>query len=173
MLLWDDEFATFVREQTDGLFRVALVLSCDPHRSADLVQETLCRLYPKWDKVRASAAPVAYVRRALVNQFLAESRLRRSAELPCSVLPDGVDDNAAEAQVDRRLVVAGPLGALPPRQRAAVALHFLYDLTDRDGAEAMGCTLSAYRGHLRRGVHELRMSMDGHARAVTTSEGAD
>ena len=95
---WDDEFALFVHEQTDGLFRLAFVLSCDRHRSADLVQETLCRLYPKWDKVQASGAPVAYVSKALVNQFLAESRRRMSSELPCSDLPEGVNDDAASSR---------------------------------------------------------------------------
>ena len=167
----DDQFAAFVREQTPGLFRVALVLTGDRHRSADLVQETLCRLYPKWDKVQSSDSPAAYVRKALVNQFLSESRRRMSNELPYSAVPDGVDDRTAEAQVDRRLAIAGPLSRLAPKQRAAVTLHFLCDLADRDGARTMGCTLAAYRGHLRRGLGELRTSMASPAGAGTSSEG--
>ena len=167
---WDDEFATFVREQTPGLFRAAFVLSGDRHRAADLVQETLCRLYPKWDKVQTSSAPLAYVRKALVNQFLAESRRRMSSELPVPVLPEVIDGAAGEVDVDRRLAIAAPLATLPPKQRAAVTLHFLYDLTDRDAARAMGCTVAAYRGHLRRGVHDLRGSMANRAQAATTSE---
>jgi RNA polymerase sigma-70 factor (sigma-E family) len=170
-MLWDDRFADFVREQTDGLFRLAFTLTGDRHRAADLVQETLTRLYVKWDRVEASDAAVAYVRKAMVNQFLAETRRRMSGEVPHPVVPERSDEAAALAHADRRLELAGPLAELVASQRAAVTLHFLLDLADRDGARTMGCTVAAYRGHLRRGVDRLRTLMGTPTAAGTINEG--
>jgi DNA-directed RNA polymerase specialized sigma24 family protein len=56
-------------------------------------------------------------------------------------------------------MVAGPLARLAPKQRAAVTLHYLHDLTDREAAAAMGCTTPAFRGHLRRGVAAMRSEL--------------
>lgn len=165
---WDEEFVAFVRESTDDLFRTAFLLCGERERAADLVQETLSRLYPNWDRVHAAEVPIAYVRRCVVNQFLSESRRRSSREAVLGVVPDrGYSSEDADIA---RLTLAAPLAALPARQRAAVVLHYLYDLSDREAARAMNCTQAAFRGYLRRGVSQLRADLLARA-PDTSSEG--
>src|SRR3954454_11715302 len=67
-------FAGFVREHTPALVRTAYLLTGNAHAAEELVQDTLVRLYPKWDKVEAADLPLAYVRRAVTNGFINHSR---------------------------------------------------------------------------------------------------
>jgi RNA polymerase sigma factor (sigma-70 family) len=48
------------------------------------------------------------------------------------------------------------VGALPPRQRAAVALRFACDLPHAEIAEALGCSPEAARRSLHEGIKRLR-----------------
>jgi len=157
---WDSEFTAFVREQSDTLHRSAWLLVGDRERAADLVQETLVRLYPAWDKVLRADVPIAYVRRSMVNRFLSQVRTLRSGEVILADLPDrGRDDLALTRALDRELLAA-PLATLSPRQRAAITLRYFDDLSDSDAAYAMGCPVVTLRSHLRRGLAALRNQLD-------------
>src|SRR5664279_1519007 len=122
---WDAEFAAFVRESADDLVPASYALCGHRERAADLAQETLTRLYPKWDRVQAADIPIAYVRRCLVNRFVSDERRHSGHESLIGTLPDRayVDE---DSEVDR-LMLAGPLAALETRQRAAVTLRYLYE----------------------------------------------
>ena len=55
---------------------------------------------------------------------------------------------------------SGPLvGALPPKQRAAVTLRFACDLPHDEIAAALGCSPEAARRSLHEGVKRLRKEM--------------
>lgn len=156
----DEQFSAFVRERSDALYRSAWLLVGDREGAADLVQETLSRLYPQWDKVLQADVPIAYVRKAMVNRFLTQARARRSTELVLAEVPDrGRDDPALREVLDRE-VLAAPLATLTPRQRAAITLRYFDDLTDRGAARAMGCPVVTLRSHLRRGLAALRAQLD-------------
>jgi DNA-directed RNA polymerase specialized sigma24 family protein len=49
----------------------------DWHRSDDLVQSALAKLYTNWHRVDQSASPAGYARTVLVNTFLSKERGRR------------------------------------------------------------------------------------------------
>src|SRR5580693_7459146 len=82
-------FAAFVRAHTATLLRTAYLLTGSSSAAEELVQDTLVRLYPKWDKVEQADAPIAYVRRATVNGFL-NGRRRPGAtrEFAVDMLPE-------------------------------------------------------------------------------------
>jgi RNA polymerase sigma factor (sigma-70 family) len=62
--------------------------------------------------------------------------------------------DAGTAQPDR--AIWGAVAALPPRQRAAVALRFIGDLSHREIAAAIGCSEEASRRSLHEGLATLR-----------------
>jgi DNA-directed RNA polymerase specialized sigma24 family protein len=68
------DFVSFVRANTAALSRTAYLLTGNAVAAEELVQDTLVRLYPKWDRVSAADVPIAYVRRSLANVFLNEKR---------------------------------------------------------------------------------------------------
>src|SRR4051812_15097464 len=67
---------------------------------------------------------------------------------------------------------AGPLwkamSILPRRQRTALVLRYYEDLSERDAAEALGCSLSAMKSLVARGSEALRDVLTTH-----TPEGDD
>ena len=60
-------------------------------------------------------------------------------------------------QKEHRRIVDSALEALPPKQREAVALAFLEDMTHEQVAEALDVPLGTAKTRIRSGLHGLRM----------------
>ncbi|MEW2376114.1 SigE family RNA polymerase sigma factor [Micromonospora sp. NPDC047812] len=152
------EFDDFVRTRSVALLRVAYLLTGDRHAAEDLLQEVLEQMYVRWRRVRTS--PEAYARRALVNRSI--NRWRRRARRPEQALGDndGVARDHADDVALRQAVVAA-LRTLPPRQRAAVVLRYLEDLSVADVAGALRCSEGTVKSHASRGLAHLREALAG------------
>jgi len=154
-------FAGFVRANTAALLRTAYLLTASSSAAEELVQDTLVRLYPKWDRVEAADVPLAYVRRALTNTFLNERRRPSSREIVVDVLPEYQDSRYRDQrdemqQVADRDEVWALLNGLPDRQRAALVMRYFHDLPDAEIAEALGCRVGTVRSLISRGLADLR-----------------
>jgi RNA polymerase sigma-70 factor (sigma-E family) len=137
------------------LYGTAYLLTGSRDAAEELVQDTLVRLHPKWARVAAAESPLAYVRRALINGFLARRRRAASRELPLWDLPDLADTaDVAEAVSTRRTLIT-LLAGLPARQRAALVMRYLYDLPDPEIAAALGCRVATVRSIVSRGITAL------------------
>jgi RNA polymerase sigma-70 factor (sigma-E family) len=150
------EFAAFVRANTSVLLRTAYLLTGNAHSAEELVQDTLARLYPKWDKVQAADVPIAYVRRSLANAFVNDRRRPSSREIVRDVLPDRLDQRDATGQLDDRDEVWELLRTLPDRQRAALVMRFFHDLPDDEIADALGARVGTVRSLISRGLASMR-----------------
>ena len=53
----DAGFAAFVRANSGSLFKTAYLLTGNADRAEELLQDTLARLYPRWDRVQAADTP--------------------------------------------------------------------------------------------------------------------
>lgn len=152
-------FAEFVRLNTPALVRTAYLLTGNGAAAEELVQDTLVRLYPKWDRVVAADSPLAYVRRALTNGFINHTRRAARREYAVAELPESADhDDAGARFADRDEIWAG-LRLLPERQRAALVLRFFDDVSDEDAAAALGCRVGTVRSLISRGLAALREQM--------------
>jgi RNA polymerase sigma-70 factor (sigma-E family) len=152
-------FAGFVREHTPALVRTAYLLTGNAHAAEELVQDTLVRLYPKWDKVEMAEMPLAYVRRALTNGFINLQRRASRREFAFEDVPERLDFRDAYGQVADRDEIWSRLGTLPERQRAALVLRFFEDLSDEESAEALDCRVGTVRSLISRGLSALREQM--------------
>lgn len=150
------EFASFVRTHSSALIRTAYLLTGSAPAAEELVQDTLVRLYPKWDRVRAADVPIAYVRRALANAFVNTRRRPASRELVLDVLPDRGDPRDATAQLADRDEIWGLLRTLPDRQRAALVMRYFHDLPDAEIAHALDCRAGTVRSLISRGLASMR-----------------
>ncbi|MGA8114744.1 MAG: SigE family RNA polymerase sigma factor [Actinocatenispora sp.] len=165
------DFDEFVRSRSAALLRSAYLLTTDRHAAEDLLQEVLERMYVRWRRIRG--APEAYARRTLTNQAINRWR-RRSRRVQEAPLHDRSDvagrDDPAETVAARRTVL-GALRELPPRQRAAVVLRYLDDLSEADTARAMGCSVGAVKSHTSRGLTHLRTVLpDASFHSIDTEE---
>lgn len=151
-----DEFASFVRSHSRSLYGTAFMLTGSADEAEELLQDTLAAMFPKWSTVAVTEAPVAYVRRALINRFV--SGRRRAAAHPQT--PWEVDERTAasdiaEAATDRRLLI-GLLAELSERQRAALVMRFVHDAPDIEIAAALGCRVATVRSLTSRGLALMR-----------------
>ena len=151
-----DDFASFVRAHTPALLRTAYLLAGDAVSAEELVQDTFVRLYPRWELVRAAAAPMAYVRRSMANQFVNQTRRPWRREIVMDVLPERPAEGDAAGQLDDRDALWSLLRTLPDRQRAAVVLRYFHDLPDDEIAATLGCRLGTVRSLISRGLSALR-----------------
>lgn len=148
-------FDDFVRERSAGLVRFAHLLTGNPDDAAEIVQEALTNLYPRWTRVSAAGDPEPYVKRSIVNSR--NTRWRRVQERPVGEpsLLDGVSADPVNAWADSQ--VFGRLFAtLPTRQRAALILRFYEDLEFAAIAAHLGCAEATARSLVHRALADLR-----------------
>jgi RNA polymerase sigma-70 factor (sigma-E family) len=156
LLVREVGFAGFVRDNTPALLRTAYLLTGNALQAEDLVQDTLVRLYPKWDRVQAADVPLAYVRRSLTNGFINQNRRASRREVAYEDVPERVDPfDPVDQLADRDQIWAG-LRHLSERQRAALVLRFFEDMSDDDAATALGCRVGTVRSLVSRGLAVLR-----------------
>jgi RNA polymerase sigma-70 factor (sigma-E family) len=151
----DAGFADFVAGNIGRLTQFAELLSGDPHRAADLVQEALERAYLRWHKVDLDD-PYSYVRRIIVNQYRNWWNRRRSREVPIELVPEpsGPDDHASRhAQRD---LLRRALMTLTIRERTVVVLRFYADLDVAAIAIEAGIAEGTVKSTLSRAMGRLR-----------------
>jgi RNA polymerase sigma-70 factor (sigma-E family) len=157
----ETEFAAFVRTNTPALLRTAYLLTGNALRAEELVQDTMVRLYPKWERVAAADVPIAYVRRSLANAFVNERRRPANREIAFDVLPEYADQRDLTGQLDDRDEIWQLLDTLPDRQRAALVMRFFHDLPDEEIGAALGCRVGTVRSLISRGLATLRGQVGG------------
>jgi RNA polymerase sigma-70 factor (ECF subfamily) len=150
----DDYEAFFARNYGPVLRAVTLAVG-DPVGAEDAVQEAFARAYRRWRSVAAMERPVAWVHVVAVNVARkdwqrAERRSFRPAE--ASVVVDDVDPGTLDLR--------DALAQLTARQRAAVVLRYLADLSTRDVARALGCAEGTVKATLHQALHKLRVELD-------------
>jgi RNA polymerase sigma-70 factor (sigma-E family) len=142
--------------------RLAFLLTGERAHAEDLVHDAFVRCVGRFGHLRAHEAFEAYLRRTIVN--LHASRLRRvrvertwlaglraEARTPTVSMPD------VEIREDlwRRLL------QLPPRQRAVLVLRYYEDLSERETAETLRCSVAAVKSLTARAVGTLREGIRG------------
>lgn len=155
----DVDFERFYRRERPAL--VAVLAAVNGHAQAEeIAQEALLRAHRDWARIQRYDKPGAWVRRVALN--LATSHRRRRAS-----------EARALARVGQRPQLPAPppevdgfwalVRELPPRQAAAIALHYLEDLSIADIATALDCAEGTAKAHL----HKARQTL---ARHLATEE---
>ena len=156
----DEQFAQFVRSHTAALLKTGYLLTRNGPDAEELVQDTLVWLYPRWHQVTAAEHPLAYVRKAVVNRFLAGQRRMSASEVRYDPtqqrFTEQPDQRDATAEVDERLAIWRELGELTERQRAALVLRFFHDLPDDEVAQVLDCRVGTVRSLISRSLTALR-----------------
>lgn len=154
-------FDDVYRAEWHGLVGLGWSLTGSWAVAEELAQDAFADAYRRWDEVSTLDRPGAWVRRAVVNRAASLGR-RRSVErrgvvrLTAQAGADGDgphEDRTGEAGADG---VADPafwaaVRAVPDRQRACIALHYLEDRSVREIAEIVGCSAATVKVHLHRG----------------------
>ena len=173
----DSGFRDWAAARRPAMRATAFLLCGDWHLADDVVQEALTSVYVRWSRVSAGDNVDAYARRVLVSRFLDSRRRPWRREVTTETLPDS-GDRAAAAALEQVDALAGQtsltrcLRLLPPRQRAALVLRYLEDLSVEQVAAALGCSPVTVRSHTSRGLDRLRLLLAGSADVDGFSRGA-
>ena len=154
------EFDEFVATTAESLLRAVYLVVWDEQAAEDLLQECYLRLARRWPRVRRMENPRAYARKILINLALDERlrRQRRNVELGRADV-QGHQDAAAGAvfaRIDAGTDLERALGTLTPRQRAVLVLRFLHDLSEKEVADLMGCSVGTVKSTTSRALEHLR-----------------
>jgi RNA polymerase sigma-70 factor (sigma-E family) len=150
----DADFREFADACADALFRSALLLCGDRGRAEDLVQEALLSTYGAWPRIRHANRREAYARRCILNGWLSWNRKRSSAELPVDRMAESIIAEE-EPRLEGRDVMSA-LGRLPPRQRAVIVLRYYEDLTEKQTARLLRCSVGTVKSQSSAALVKLR-----------------
>ena len=131
-------------------YRHARRLVGDPQAAEDLAAEALTRTYVRWPRIRSYEYLDAWVLRVVTNLAI-DALARRRVTTPAA------DALSPEDAAVLRLTLAQALRALPARQRDAVVLRYVADMTEDDVAAALGVAPGTVKSHLHRAVERLRV----------------
>ena len=148
-----EAFTAWAEQRQLALLRTAVLLTGDPQRAEDLVQEALTKVALRWRRLR-DGHPDAYARRILVRDNISWWR-KHGAELVVDV-DDPRRTPSGEGGSDRRLMLKDALDRLTPKQRAVVVLRYLDDLSERDTAEALGVSVGTVKSQTSLALRRLR-----------------
>jgi RNA polymerase sigma factor (sigma-70 family) len=151
------DFETFFADHHKELFRALWLLTRNQHEAEEVMQEAFLAVWSRWEGVAAGPDAVGYLYTTALNAW--RSRLRRVAvavrKAVHQIRPD--DEMAA---VEQRDAVVRALGPLPPRQRAAVVLMDVLDLSSDRAGELLGIRSATVRVLAARGRATLAKEMD-------------
>ncbi|MCO8273790.1 SigE family RNA polymerase sigma factor [Actinoplanes sp. TRM 88003] len=150
-----DSFDDFVQTRGWALLRFAYVLSGDSHLAEDLVQEVLAKMHRRWGRVAELHNAEAYVRKAILRQFLSWRRRRASTETVLAELPEQAGDEP-QTRIVARDQMWQLLAGLPRAQRAVLVLRFYCDLPDAEIAALLDCGESTVRSQASRALAKMR-----------------
>ncbi|GAA1815987.1 SigE family RNA polymerase sigma factor [Luedemannella flava] len=150
------EFDEFVLTRSPRLLRTAYLLTRDWASAEDLLQTALAKAWFAWPRMNGDPEP--YVRRILANTYASWWRRRWNGEHPTADLPERPPHlTEPQAAVDARDELWRSLGRLPKRQRLVLVLRYFEDLSERETAEIMHCSVGTIKSQTAKALAKLRL----------------
>lgn len=151
----DADFERWYRDEHPRVVTALALAGGDIETAREATDEAFVRAYERWQKVHAMQSPGGWLYRVALNEL--KRRLRRQTlerELLRRERPQVIAEVPPIADPNMWHAVRG----LPRRQRAAIALRYVLDLTEREVAETMGISRGAASATLtaaRRNLQDL------------------
>jgi RNA polymerase sigma-70 factor (ECF subfamily) len=183
-------FDQLVRKHQRTVYRLAYRLLGDPDDAGDATQEAFLRAFEKLPRFRADGNFRNWLLTIATNHCMSYRRYRRRRVM--EPLDEGLQgeppDWAPQAPANPARLTEGKdelrrlrsaMAALPPRQRTAISLFTLQDLSIAGVAEIMRCSQGTVKATIHRARENLRRALEteaesGHRRepAPSLPEGA-
>ena len=135
------------------LFQAMCLVTGDRHEAEELTQDAFVRVYARWRQVGELHDPTGYLYRAAMNGFRSRYRRTKMAlrrRVGTGEAPDGI------AAAERHADLLRDLAALTPKQRAAVVLLDLLEMSSDEAGELLGMSPGTVRVQASRARARLR-----------------
>ncbi len=160
-----EAFSELVSLFESKVYRAAYALAGNEHDARDLAQETFVRAFKGIGGFRGKCSFFTWLYRILLNSF--KTWLRARSHMPKVVVSDrqsttrqeqpGFGQSESHLASDRETIdrVYKAISALPDEQRMAVVMHCLEDMSYREIASAMRCSV----GTVKSRIHAARLAL--------------
>ena len=152
----DAEFEDVYRRELHAIVALATSLTGSRETGRDLAHEAMLRAYRGWAKVGTLDRPGAWIRRVLINLAIDHAR-RRQRERRALTRLEPAPPLEHSDPTSARFWAA--VRALPERQRAAIALHYLDDLSIDEIAEILDVTAGTIKTSLFKARQSLAVTL--------------
>jgi RNA polymerase sigma-70 factor (ECF subfamily) len=146
-----------LEQEIPRLLALAYSLLHDREQARDVVQDTMEQASRSWSSMREPDRYSAWLSTICVRKALRRLRAQRRSRLLPWFGRDHPGSQATVPDVD----LERALGRLSGKQRAVVALHYVYGYTLDEAATALGCRPGTARSHLHRALSSLREDLQG------------
>lgn len=150
----EEGFEAMYRRELTSMVALGASLTGSRDTGADLAHEAMVRAYRSWSAVGAMDRPGAWVRRVLIN--LAIDRHRRAARERALAHRLRSEHTAAAPDVDEFWAT---VRCLPDRQRVAIALRYIDDMTVEQIAEVLDVSAGTVKTTLFRAHKTLAATL--------------
>ena len=159
------EFEVLFREQYPRLVALGVALTGSADVANDLAQETMARAHSNWSQVNGVDSPGAWLRTVyknlVVDHYRRQSSDRDKASRVRASGRSGWGGVVSVGDVDDAVSMVELLELLPDRQRMAVALRYVDDLTVAEIAAVLGVA----SGTVKASLWSARRTLERHLRS--------
>ena len=145
------DFEDFFAASYDRVRRTLALVCGDIAAAEDAAQEAFARAYRRWRRIRTMDRPDGWVYVVAVNVL----RRRRRGRIDALHAEPTTVPSQSEDGIDLR----SALLALPQRQREAVVLRFLGDMSVEQVADAMRCSPGTVKSTVHAALANLRVQL--------------
>jgi RNA polymerase sigma factor (sigma-70 family) len=139
--------------------RLAYAVAGDTRHAEDAVADAVARVWPRFRDGRVDDVG-AYMRRAVVNEAISQSRRRGAGARALALRPPPDPEPRIEELVEQHQLVMRGLRTLPAGQRAAIALRYLEGLSELETAATLEISVGTVKSRVHRGLHALREGLE-------------
>jgi len=148
-------FQRVLDEHRDEVHRF-LLAAAGPNDADDCFQETFIAALRAYPRLRPGSNVHGWLLTIAHRKAIDAHRARGRRAVPVAEVDRGGTDDPALDGSSGDPELWARVRALPPKQRAAVVLRFVADLSHAEAAEIIGCSEDAARRSLHEGLSKLR-----------------
>ena len=148
-------FQRVLDEHRDEVHRF-LVAAAGPNDADDCFQETFIAALRAYPRLRPDSNLRGWLLTIAHNKAIDAHRARGRRAVPVAEVDRGGVEDPALSGTGGNPELWTRVRELPPKQRAAVVLRFVADLTHSEAAAIIGCSEEAARRSLHEGLSKLR-----------------
>jgi RNA polymerase sigma-70 factor (ECF subfamily) len=153
-----EDFAAFFDGHHASLFGALYLLTRNRYEAEEIMQDAFLKVFERWERVVSLDDPVGYLYRTAMNLFRKRWR-RASMAMRRTIGLVSPDDEIA--QIELRVDVVRAVASLSPRQRTAIVLIDLLDLSSEEAGRILGISPGTVRMHASRGRAALAALLGG------------
>jgi RNA polymerase sigma-70 factor (ECF subfamily) len=152
----EEAFTHLVETYQKPVYNLCYRMLSDPQEAEDAAQETFWRAYQGFGRYDMQRSFITWLLSIAAHYCIDQQRRRRLPIIGLELLPEesvpdptpGPERKFVRSEEDR--LVRKLLGDLGPQDRAALVLHYWYDFSDQEIANALSLSISAVKSRLHR-----------------------